>query len=192
MQCTPNAICDVQNIPNYLNCQYCEDEFCKPGCIDNSHCPPGYECTNRICDQTAGKTLLKSIKVKTASCSGCSTASGTEGLIVKLHGNQAVVNKVQCETNILDYANEVDFGAGQSSVFGNKINLGLYNPDGGCLNAPLDAVVSDSTFEWKGTGTWEGESICVEWMGEDDYAVTCNFIGNTISQCTSVGALACP
>lgn len=186
--CTPNEICDVQNIPEYLNCQYCEDGHCKPGCIDNTHCPTGYECSNRICDQTAGKTLLKSIKIHTASCSGCSN----EGLTVTLHGTQAVVSKVQCTTNTLDHNGELDFATGGSSVFNKKITLGLYNPDGGCLNAPLDAVISDSTFKWEGSGTWQGESICVEWMGDDNYAVTCKFVGDTITDCSNLQALTCP
>jgi len=186
--CTPNEICDVSNIPNYLQCQYCEDFNCKPGCTDSTHCPEGYQCSNHICNINDGKTLLKSIKITSTSCTDCST----EGLKVTLEGNQAVVNKVQCTTKILDHSKEDDYDAG-SSVFDDKVTLGLYNPDGGCLNAPLDGVVSDSTYEWTGTGSWEGTSLCVEWMGADNYAVTCDIVGSqTINNCQSVGALQCP
>ena len=148
-ECTDNAdckngICDVNNTPNYLECEYCENGHCipgnfltvflsnifwVPGCIDTSHCPAKYNCNSHICTAEEGKALLKSIKIYSTSCTGCTT----EGLIITLNGRQDVVNKVQCKTNNLDHHNEDDFGAGDA-VFDDKLTLGTFTPDGGCLS----------------------------------------------------------
>ena len=73
--------------------------------------------------------MLKSVKVYSASCTGCII----EGLTLTLNGRQDVVNKVQCRTNNLDHGNEDDYDAGEA-VFDDKLTLGLFAPDGGCLN----------------------------------------------------------
>merc|ERR1712106_603218 len=192
-ECTDNTdcrdgVCDVNNTPDYLECQYCEDDNCIPGCIDNTHCPTGYKCNAHICTADEGKSLVKSVKVYSASCTGCTT----EGLILTLNGRQDVVNKVQCRTNNLDHSNEVDYDDGEA-VFDDKLTLGLFSPDGGCLSAPLDGRVTDSECTWTGSGTWEGLSICVEWFGDDIYCDKCLVVGGSkitdYEKCTGV---TCP
>jgi len=191
--CTDNTdckdgTCDIVNTPDYLECQYCEDQKCKPGCIDDNHCPEGYRCHAHICEATEGKTLLKSIKIYSTSCTDCTT----EGLKLTLNGEQNVVNKVQCNTNNLDHNNVIDYEGG-AAVFDDKLTLGAYTPDGGCLSAPLGGAVSDSEWKWTGEGTWEGNSVCVEWFGDDVFAVMCTIVtGGKITDCQSLDGISCP
>jgi len=131
---------------------------------------------------------VKSIKVYSTSCTGCTT----EGLVLTLNGRQDVVNKIRCITNTLDHHNVNDYD-GVDAVFDDKLTLGTYTPDGGCLSAPLDGAVSDSTWEWTGEGTWEGSSICVEWFGGDVYASKCTVVtGGKITDCEKVDGITCP
>jgi len=183
-----DGICDVNNTPDYLECEFCEDGKCKPGCVDSSHCPNGYQCNAHICTADEGKALVKSIKVYSTSCTGCTT----EGLVLTMNGRQDVVNKIRCKTNTLDHHNVNDYD-GVDAVFDDKLTLGTYTPDGGCLSAPLDGAVSDSTWEWTGEGTWEGSSICVEWFGGDVYASKCTVVtGGKITDCEKVDGITCP
>jgi len=190
--CTPNDLCDIINTPEYLDCQYCENENCVPGCIDDSHCPPGYECSAHICTPNDGKALVKSIKIysKSDSCTGCTTDD--EGLELTLNGRQDVVYKVQCTTKNLDHNSEVDYDEG-SAVFDDKFTLGTFKPDGGCLNAPLDGAVTDSLWKWTGEGDWVGDKICIEWSGSDVFASVCSFVaGGKITACDKADSPVCP
>jgi len=183
-----DGICDVNNTPDYLECQYCENGNCIPGCVDTSHCPNGYQCNAHICTADEGKALLKSIKIYSNSCTGCST----EGITLTLNGRQDVVNKVQCRTNNLDHGGQADFDAGDA-LFDDKLTLGTFTPDGGCLDAPLDGAVSDSEWKWTGSGSWEGSAICVEWFGGDVYASSCSVVaGGIITDCVKIDGVTCP
>ena len=77
------------------------------------------------------------------SCTDCST----EGLILTLNGRQDVVNKVQCRTNNLDHGGQVDYDAGDA-LFDDKLTLGTFTPDGGCLdvNPVLTYILSNNYF----------------------------------------------
>jgi len=131
---------------------------------------------------------VKSVKIYSISCTGCTT----EGLELTLNGRQDVVNKVQCKTNNLDHNIDVDYDEG-SSVFDDKVTLGLFTPDGGCLNAPLDGAVSDSEWKWTGEGEWVGDKICVEWFGGDVFASSCSVIsGGKITDCEKIDGAVCP
>jgi len=131
---------------------------------------------------------VKSVKINSTSCTGCTT----EGLKLLLNGRQDVVYKVACRTNNLDHNSDVDYDAG-SAVFDDKVTLGLFTPDGGCLNAPLDGDVSESEWTWTGEGDWVGETICVEWFGSDVFASICSFIsGGKITDCGKHTSPVCP
>jgi len=126
--------------------------------------------------------------VYSTSCTDCST----EGLILTLNGRQDVVNKVQCRTNNLDHGGQVDYDAGDA-LFDDKLTLGTFTPDGGCLDAPLDGAVSDSEWKWTGSGSWEGSAICVEWFGGDVYASSCSVVaGGIITDCVKIDGVTCP
>jgi len=185
-----NGICDTQNAPNYLECEYCEGENCVPGCIDETHCPDGFYCSAaHICTVKAGKTILKNIKIYTTSCDGCTE----EGLRLQLNGDQQVVNKVHCETNTLNTPADNEFADGAETVFDQKVTVGVFEENGGCLNAPLGGVLTDSTYIWSGTGTWKGDKVCVEWEGEDRFASTCRFeAAGKITDCGQESGVECP
>jgi len=137
-----------------------------------------------ICGANEGnKALLKSIKVYSAGCNGCII----EGLTLTLHGLF-----VQCTTNNLDHSNEDDYDRGEA-VFDDYLTLGLIEPDGGCLCAPLDGRLTDSEYTWTGSGSWYGTSICVEWFGDDVYCHQCAVIdGNKITDCEYCNGVTCP
>jgi len=187
--CLPNNECDMPNHPDYLDCNFCDDGTCRPGCKNSDFCPTDYSCLNHLCVAQQGKTLLKSLKITTTSCTGCNT----EGLIVTLNGNQNAVQKIRCKTKTLDHNSEVDFDAG-SATFTEKTYLGEYTDSEGCLMAPLDGILSekDSEVKWTGDGNWVGSKICAEWFGDDVYAQQCDILGSVLSNCESVGSLHCP
>jgi len=183
-----NGECDTENTPDYLDCEYCDNNNCVPGCRSGEYCPSGYQCSAHICSANIGKTLLKSVKITSRSCSGCSS----EGLKLILNGRLNVASPIQCKTNNLDHTGETDFDAGDA-VFDDKLTLGLFENGGGCLNAPLDGDISDSRWEWKGEGTWTGETICVEWQEGDVFAAICDFETNgAITGCHTHTGVACP
>jgi len=47
--------CIATEQPDYTTCSYCDttENLCKPGCIDNSNCPEGYQCNGHICVEKA-------------------------------------------------------------------------------------------------------------------------------------------
>jgi len=187
--CGNTTVCDMENHPHYTQCNYCEDGMCKIGCKDTTFCPTDYDCLNHLCVAQQGQTLLKSLKIYSESCTGCTS----EGLIAKLNGKQDTANKIQCTTNTLDYSNQVDYNGGDVT-FTEQTQLGEYTTGGGCLNAPLDGILfeGNSVLEWTGSGEWVGTKICAEWFGAD-YAQSCEIIkGNVIANCESVGNELCP
>ena len=119
------------------------------GCVDTSHCPNGYQCNAHICTADEGKALLKSIKVYSTSCTDCTT----EGLVLTLNGRQDVVNKIRCKTNTLDHHNVNDYDGGDT-VFDDKLTLGTYTPDGGCLSVSLLLIIklSQAPSNFKSVG----------------------------------------
>jgi len=193
--CPPNGICDINNHPDYLQCNFCDAGSCTPGCVDSQHCPADYVCAANLCVAQSGKTLLKSLKITSESCTGCEATDGDglnvgEGLQVTLNGNPNVANKVACKTNILNHNSDVDFDQG-SAIFTEKTYLGEWSVKG-CLLAPLDGVLSDSEYTWTGTGDWQGSTICAEWIGDDVFAQQCQFVDDKITNCETVGQLECP
>ena len=52
-----------------------------------------------------------------------------------------MVNKVQCKTNTLDHNNVDDYNGG-AAVFDDKLTLGTFTPDGGCLSVRLFSIHS--------------------------------------------------
>ena len=104
--------CDIQNL-HYMDCSYCEDGKCKPGCQDATSCGPGYTCEegSHKCNAIAGKELLQSIGIRTAKgCSACSP----EGVFIHLLGekNGQYLDGTPCNTSVLNHTNTVDYGGG--------------------------------------------------------------------------------
>merc|ERR1711936_544976 len=118
-------------------------------CEDDSDCSPGYTCVAEEgkCRARPGKVLVKSITVRTASCTGCSS----EGVVVNLEGERIGVPggglpaPVPCSTGILDRPGTIEFGDRQSSRWNGEVNEEVDDEElammGGCYEAPLNAMV---------------------------------------------------
>jgi hypothetical protein len=80
------------------------------GCLSDTDCTAGYTCIleEGQCRARPGKVLVKSITVRTASCTGCST----EGVVVSLEGERIggapgeLPAPVPCTTGRLDRAGQ--------------------------------------------------------------------------------------
>merc|ERR1711915_836705 len=119
-----------------------ENMFCSPdehkcypqqitGCDNNNT-----NCPSEICDEPNWPYT---------TCTYC------DGQNCK-YGDQQVVNKVHCETNILNTPADNEFANGAETVFDKKVTVGVFEDNAGCLNAPLGGVLTDSTYTWTGTG----------------------------------------
>merc|ERR1712083_290055 len=179
-------------LPTIWNVNTVKEKNCVPGCVDDSKCPEnnGFTCSSsHICNHSEGKIILKNIKIYTTSCDGCTE----EGLKLQLNGDQQVVNKVHCETNILNTPADNEFANGAETVFDKKVTVGVFEDNAGYLNAPLGGVLTDSTYTWTGTGTWKGDKVCVEWEGEDAFAATCRFeAAGKVTDCGKETGIKCP
>eukprot|EP00092_Neocalanus_flemingeri_P020908 GFUD01022651.1.p1 GENE.GFUD01022651.1~~GFUD01022651.1.p1 ORF type:complete len:324 (+),score=96.56 GFUD01022651.1:35-1006(+) len=167
------GVCDIESSP-YTQCMYCEGGDCLPGCLADGNCPHGYTCQEHKCNAQAGKTLVHSITIKTGSCTGCTS----EGLTAVLLGERVpgFPDGIPCATNTLDHAGVTEFGDGGSARFDGTLN-GAQNDEeesmiGGCFKAPLNNQLVAGTLKWKGDGTWNPTSVCVDWL-DDVFANEC-------------------
>ena len=126
--------------------------------------------------------LVKSITVRTASCTGCSE----EGLVVSqrrivsqptiifdyqlhLEGERigtpggGLPAPVPCDTGVLNRQGTVEFADGQSSRWDGEKREEVDKEElammGGCYEAPLNAMVRGGKLSWQGDGIWVPESV---------------------------------
>ena len=125
---------------------------------------------------------MKSITVRTASCSGCTE----EGLVVSqrrivsqptiifdyqlhLEGERigtpggGLPAPVPCATGVLNRQGTVEFADGQSSRWDGEKREEVDKEElammGGCYEAPLNAMVRGGKLSWQGDGIWVPESV---------------------------------
>jgi len=135
-----------------------EPPVLESACQDDTSCAPGYICEQGECKARPGKVLLNSITIRTEDCKECKE----EGVILTLYGERVIglPEGVPCTTELLDHTDTRDFQKGQTAVWDESSPTQL----GGCYEAPLNAMLRDGgKLEWKGTGTWTPQSVCVDW-----------------------------
>merc|ERR1711962_413038 len=135
-----------------------EPPVLESACQDDTSCAPGYICEQGECKARPGKVLLNSITIRTEDCTDCTQ----EGVILTLFGERVIglPEGVPCTTELLDHTDTRDFQKGQTAVWDESSPTQL----GGCYEAPLNAMLRDGgKLEWKGTGIWTPQSVCVDW-----------------------------
>jgi len=172
--------------------EYCYNESCEE-CATNNHCHDGYWCRAGKCKARSGKVLLESITIKTDTCTDC---TGQEGVEVKLLGEKIAgfSDGVPCDTSVLDHPGQQDFVTGRVATFDGEVEQML----GTCYESPLNGILMDGgTLTWRGEGSYNPESLCVNWKSEDNLALKCNFEevvpGSQWKMvgCTDVGSIKC-
>merc|ERR1719411_846860 len=149
-----SGICDVTNFP-YLECSYCDEGECVPGCGSDDQCPDGYHCAaDHMCRGDSGKVPLRSISLQTAvGCTNCTI----EGVVVTLLGerNALYPDGVPCTTSVLDHLDTVDFAVNYTRVtfdgtLGGEEDEYEKNMMGSCYEAPLNGQLAGGSLSWVG------------------------------------------
>jgi len=153
-----HEVCDL----NYSNCNYCDDQSCKPGCATSMNCQGDDTCNDDHRCQTVGTAGLKSIKFTTSSCVGCEAGPKENGITVSMVG-KIMANTHKCTTKPLDHPQSVDYQNNQEAEFKEKELLDQ------CYHAPLFHQITDGWVEWSQDATWspKDKQITFTWTDGD-------------------------
>jgi len=170
------------------NCHWCNNTDteigqCNPGCIDNSNCADGLECTgNHLCS-AIGSTVLKTIILDTDTCNGCSGGKVEEGAWLSLTGEEGSDGFPTCSTLVLDHPDTVDYAAGGTATFDtdNKEDQAVMNT---CYKANLHTGISDGKVTWTASaGEWTpaNKQITLKWSDSSLIPLCCCLDRSTLT-----------
>merc|ERR1712037_1025256 len=131
-----DGVCDATENPT--TCNYCaDDHLCTPGCIDNSNCEAGYQCTGHQC-------------VEITTCTDDAFC------------NEDVSNICDIENSPYTTCFYCEGGECKPGCVTDKNCPGGYT-----CQAPLNAQLNGGTMVWQGAGAWTPRDICVDWMSDN-------------------------